>query len=212
MADPRPPYSPYRDDAANAIYNLLFCDDPKAFAPRSGEAPADWQAALYAEPVSADRVRALSADRAVDARVRMLAYHWLQSHGHTIDGKELLGVVVEVPLDGGLDTLAAFADEGVRYINQTGKTSIFEGPIAALSPSVKRLFDASRAVIARIGPWGKPRLPPPGRDRVRLTFLVSDGLYFGEGEMDVFQRDAMAGPVIQAAGELLQRVVATTTR
>jgi hypothetical protein len=212
MPDPRPPYSPYGLEASNEIYNLLFCDDPKAFAPRPGETPADWQAALFTEPESADRVRALAGDASMDARVRVLACAWLRTHGHAVEGKDLLGVIVEVPLDGGLDTLAAFADEGVRYINQTGKMSIFEGPIAALSPRVKRLFEASRAVVARIGPWDKARMPPPRRGHVRLTFLVSDGLYFGEGELSVFQRDSMAGPVIHAASELLQQVVALTTR
>jgi len=212
MPDPRPPYSPYALEAANDVYNLLFCDDSKAFAPRPGATPADWQATLYTGHASAHHVRALAVDPATDARVRVLACAWLRAQGHAIDGKDLLGVIVEVPLDGGLDTLAAYADESVRYINQTGKMSIFEGPIAALSPHVQRLFEVSRAVVARIGPWDKPRLPPPRRGHVRLTFLVSDGLYFGEGEMAVFQRDSMAGPVIHAASELLQHVVAMTSR
>ena len=56
------------------------------------------------------------------------------------------------------------------------------------------------------------RLPPPGRDRVRLSFLVSDGLYFGDGEMAVMSREALGGPVIARAGELLQLVVAAATK
>ena len=40
-----PPYSPYALKAANAIYNLLFCDDAAAFLAKPDERPAPWQAA-----------------------------------------------------------------------------------------------------------------------------------------------------------------------
>jgi hypothetical protein len=39
---------------------------------------------------------------------------------------------------------------------------------------------------------------------VRITFLVSDGLYFGEGPANIFFKDPMAGPVLNAATQLLQ--------
>jgi hypothetical protein len=118
----------------------------------------------------------------------------------------LLGVIVEVPLAGGLDTLAAFSEGGVRYINQSGKMVAIEG-VGAFSAHVKSLFKASEPVVAQIGPWQKSRLGPPQRGNVRLTFLVSDGLYFGEGPMSGMQRDAMAGPILEQATALLQAVV-----
>ena len=121
----------------------------------------------------------------------------------------LLGVIVEVPLDGGLDVLAAYSEGGVRYLNRSGKLAVFEG-IEALQPLVRDLLTASEAVVARIGPWDKPRRPPPTSGSVRLTFLVSDGLYFGEGPISVMQRDPMAGPVIERAAELLSSVVAVS--
>jgi hypothetical protein len=43
-----------------------------------------------------------------------------------------------------------------------------------------------------------------------MTFLVSDGLYFGEGPFDLMQRDAMAGPFVAQAAQLLKLVVDTT--
>ena len=199
-------HAPYREDAANHIYNLLFCDEPRMFAPHDAKA-ADWQRTLFAPSPKNVEVRKLADDAAADARVRMLACNWLREHSQAVPAKQLLGVIVEVPLDGGLDTLAAYLDGSVRYINQSGKMSIFEGPIPKLAPFVDKLFEASRTVVARIGPWDKARLPAPRRGHVRLTFLVSDGLYFGEGAMDVFSRDAMAGPVIHAASQLLQQVV-----
>jgi hypothetical protein len=198
-------YAPYAESAANDIYHLLFCDDPSAFAPAADG--ADWQRTLYAQTPSVDAVAALARDTTQDARVRALACNWLSAHGQPVEAKKLLGVVVEVALDEGLDALAAYGDGSVRYLNHTGRMSIFEGRNVALERAIDRLFAASREVVSEIGPWDKARLAPPAKGRVRLTFIVTDGLYFGDGPMDVLQRDAMAGPVIAAAGELLQRVV-----
>ena len=204
-------FKPYAQDAANHLYNLLFCDDSSAFAPRDGAKPAPWQVTLFAEPLVAGELTQLAEDTAMDARIRALACHRLRANGLPVRPKQLLGVIVEVPLERGLDTLAAFAEGGVRYINQTGRLSIFEA-VPDLQPAVASLFRAAEAVVARIGPWDKPRLPPPKAGNIRLTFLVSDGLYFGEGPMTAMQRETLAGPVIHHAGELLQRVVAMASK
>src|SRR5262245_61442975 len=52
-----------------------------------------------------------------------------------------------------------------------------------------------------------PRRPPPTGDLVRLSFLVSDGLYFGEGSYEVLIDDPAGGPALTAGGELLVRLV-----
>ena len=205
------PYTPYSSDAANGIYNLLFCDEPAAFRPRPGENPTPWQAALFNEPTDVPAIDALANDTAQEGRIRSLAYARLREVGSPVPAKKLLGVIVEVPLAGGLDVLAAFSEGGVRYINQTGKLAVFEG-VPTIQPLVRRLFEVSEPLVARIGPWDKARLSPPKRGNVRLTFLVSDGLYFGEGPMSVMQREAMAGPIIRQATELLQVVVAEGTK
>jgi hypothetical protein len=206
-----PPYAPYQSGAANEIYNLLFCDDPAAFKPKVGHSSTGWQVALLSEPIDRSALLALAGDSTQEGRVRYLAYTKLRALGQPVPAKVLLGVIVEVPLAGGLDVLAAFSEGGIRYLNQTGKLAVFEG-IAMLQPHVQRLFAASEPVVARIGPWEQPRRSPPTAGNVRLTFLVSDGLYFGEGAMSAMQREAMAGPVIQRATELLQAVVPMATR
>jgi len=203
-----PPYSPYASEATNAIYNLLFCDDPAAFKTKTGEKPTHWQAVVFSAPVDVEALQALAADTSQEGRIRFLAFSRLRELGKTVQPKILLGVIVEVPFSGGLDALAAFSEGGIRYVNQSGKLVVIEG-VASFLPMVKRLFAVAEPVVARIGPWDKPRLAPPKQGNVRLTFLVSDGLYFGEGPMSVMQREATAGPIIQQATELLQAVVAT---
>jgi hypothetical protein len=204
---PEPPYSPYASSATNGIYNLLFCDNRAAYAPKPGERAAPWQASIFSEPADAAALEALAADASQDGRVRLVAYGRLRELGSPVQSRVLLGVVVEVGFADGLDVLAAFSEGGVRYLNKSGKVVVFEG-IDSLRPLVRNLFEVSGSVVERIGPWDGPRRPPPGAGMVRLTFLVSDGLYFGEGPIDVMQREPMAGPVIGRAGELLQAVVA----
>jgi hypothetical protein len=205
-----PPYSPYSNAAIDAIYNLLFCDDISAFRPKPGEKSTSWQATLFSEPADIAALESLAADVSQEGRIRSLAYQRLRSAGKKVPGKVLLGVIVEVPLSEGLDTLAAYSEGGVRYINKTGKLGVFEG-VASLQPMIQDLLKASQKVVDQIGPWEHPRLPPPNSDNVRVTFLVSDGLYYGEGSMAQMQRDPMAAQVFQSATVLLQQVVAVGT-
>lgn len=197
---------PYRDDRCNFIYNLLFCDDHSLFAP-SDEGP--WPVVLADSP-DADALRAIADDAEEEGRVRMLAYNRLREMGQMVPEKVLLGVIVEVPLEGGLDVLAAFTDGGVRYINHSEKMSFVEGD--TFPRQVGLLLEASRRVVERIGPWTEARLPPPSRGMVRMSFLVSDGLYFGQGPMDEMVMDPIGGPVIGASHELLQGVVDASLR
>ncbi|MBX3586453.1 MAG: hypothetical protein KF796_07400 [Ramlibacter sp.] len=206
-----PPYDPYKSDAANAIYNLLFCDDPSGFEAKSGERPSAWQLVLASNPINVSALEALAADPNQEGRVRYLAFQRLRTSGRAVPQKELLGVIVEVPLSGGLDTLAAYSEGGVRYVNQSGKLVVAEG-VPSFQLLVAGLFTAAKPVVAKIGPWKGPRRAPPAQGNIRMTFLVSDGLYFGEGPMALMQQEPLAAPVIKRATELLQAVVAAGTK
>jgi hypothetical protein len=87
-----------------------------------------------------------------------------------------------------------------------------EGGLPAAGPAVERLLKASQNLVDQIGPWDQPRLPPPVPGNVRFTFLVSDGLYLGDGPRSAMQSDALGAPVLQAATELLQVVVDASTK
>jgi len=203
--------APYGNAAADFMYNLLFCDDPALFA-RAKDDPQTPISAVLADNPDAARIEDIAGDTAQESRVRVLAFNWLRRQGRAVPKRLLLGTIVEVPLEGGLDTLAAFVDGSVRYINQTGKVSVFEGAVPAIQPAVRALLAAAQGVVDKIGPWDKPRLPAPKAGNVRLTFLVSDGLYFGEGKFEDLSRDGLGGPVINAAGQLLTQVVDLATR
>lgn len=200
-------HTPYRDEATNRIYNGLFCDDAQLLMPAEGAAPSAWQRALTGGPAFAGALRRLAEDSSGEARVRALALRQLQAQGHTVPARQLLGVVVEVPLESGLDTLAAYADGSARFIHGSGRMSFVEGPDSPVQPVVQRLLTASQAVVNVIGPTDQPRRPAPRRN-VRMSFIVSDGLYFGEGPMEVLMADEMAGPVLRSAVNLLNEITA----
>jgi hypothetical protein len=201
-----PFHRPYADESVDTIYNLLFCDDAALFA------GVDGFAALWAPVFDEASVRAIADDASAPSRVRALAFNQLRENKCDVSPKHLLGMVVEVPLDGGLDTLAAYEDGSVRYINRSGKMSIFETEIPPLADKVKALLAGGQGIVDAIGPWEEPRLPPPSDGNVRMTFIVSDGLYFGEGPYDDLMRDHMATPVMRAAGNLLVAVVDLTPK
>jgi len=204
-------HDPYQQPEANTIYNLLFCDEPSLFAAREGETPTPWQSTLFDTQAQPEQVRAIAENASEESRIRALAYHWLREHKAPVTAGVVLGVIVEVPLDDGLDVLAAYSDGRVRYINQSGKIAIFEGGAPQVEALAKDLVSASTAAVRQIGPWEADRLAPPAKGDLRITFLVSDGLYFGEGPFEAMQSDPMAGPIVQKATQLLLAVVETST-
>ena len=201
-------FQPYaKASAANEIYDLLFCDNPTAFQPKSDDKPTDWQLLLFGPAQDPARIARLAGHSATESRVRVLAYNWLRTHGHETPKGVLLGVIIEVPLDHGLDVLAAYADGSVRYINHTGKMALIEPRgLPEASVQAKRLIELAQPIVAQIGPWDKARLPPPAKPNIRLTFIVSDGLYFGEGPLEVMQQDGLAGPLIQQGAHMLSLI------
>lgn len=202
-----PPYAPYGDDAANSIYNMLFCDIPALFDPPAAGVPAQWKATLQAEPADREALRALAENAAHDGRIRTLAYRRLRESGAAVPRGVLLGVITEVGLPGGLDALAAFSDGGVRYLNFSGKMVFVEGAAPQTRESLPRLFDAARVAVATLKPSTAQRRAPPANGIIRFTFLTADGPYFGEGPIDAMASDAMGGPIVRHATELMQAVV-----
>jgi hypothetical protein len=111
----------------------------------------------------------------------------------------------------GLDVLAAYAEGGVRYVNHTGKLAVLDG-VQIVRPLVERLFSDASALVAKIAPWKKARLPPPPKETIRLTLLTSDGLCFGQGPSAAMLREPLASPVLARATTLLTTIVGLVTQ
>jgi len=200
-------HRPYAEWHVNFLYNLLFCDDIALFKNENKTKEEGLWSVLLADKPDLNVLQGIAEDEANEGRVRALAFNRLRASGQNVPPKRLLGVIVEVALQEGLDVMAAFAEGGVRYLNHSGKAAIFEGrgnPVEALA---KELVAVAQPIVNQIGPWDAKRLPPPKPGNVRMTFLASDGLYFGEGPFVVLQKDPMGGPVLEKTTQLLQRAV-----
>lgn len=195
---------PYQDYSTNLIYQLLFCDDAGLLS--SGlknpyQYPYD---ILLSENPTLDELKQLVEDTALDTRLKVYAYKKLHAAGITLKDKILLAVIVEVGLDNGLDVLASFGDGTARYLNHSGKILVWESTGDEKCNELTRLlFTCSETIVRQIGPWNHARRPHPTKGNVRLSFLVSDGLYFGEGPIDVLFQDQLAAPTLQAATQLM---------
>jgi len=191
------------EQSPNLIYELLFCDNLDLYRKSIREPYLYPWNILFSETKTASDLLELVEDQTLESRFKMLAYNELARFGQHTDKQEILAVIVEVGLENGLDVLASFRDGSARYINQSGKILIWETADAQSNELTDQIFIKSTEVVNRIGAWDKPRRPKPGTGTVRLTFLVSDGFYFGEGPIDIFFNDPLAKPVLSEAGKLM---------
>lgn len=147
----------------------------------------------------------------LESRHTLQAWHTLRQLGTYPEAgiaKRVLGVVLEVQLDGGLDTLAAYADHTTRYFNHGGNVIVWDAPDAAIGRLIDDLLQAGQQVADRIGPWEGPRRPAPPTGSIRLNLLTPSGLHFGEGPFAALSADPMGGPLIQAGTNLMQALIA----
>jgi hypothetical protein len=121
--------------------------------------------------------------------------------------KNVLGVVVEVGMNGGTDLVAGYTDHHARYYNYSGAGFVWERPNDALDTAIDELLRVGSAVALVIGPWKKSRPPAPIKGRARLNLLTPSGLHFGEGPMDTLAKEKLGGPLIACAFRLMQELI-----
>jgi hypothetical protein len=151
----------------------------------------------------------------LEPRHYVQAWHFLRQLGVTPPAekaKELYGVVVEVGLNGGLDLVAGYADFSARYYNYSGAGVVWEVRDASIDKAIQNLLNAGRLVIAKIGPWEKPRPPAPPEGQARINMLVPSGLHFGQAPLRMLASDPLGGPVITSALALMQELIRKTKK
>ncbi|MFZ1791625.1 MAG: hypothetical protein WAT92_25085 [Saprospiraceae bacterium] len=205
------PISPYSIESTNIIYNLLFCDDLNLYKDKTEDDTAYPFNLLFSPKSSVTEFQQIIDDPNTSARSKILAYNNQLKLGFKPARKDLMAVIVELGLDDGLDVLASYRDGTARYINQSGKILIWETrDDQEANQLTATLFANAMDVVTKIGPWDDARRPQPATGTMRITFLVSDGLYFGEGPINVLFNDALAQPTLNAATELMQYLTEKT--
>jgi hypothetical protein len=196
--------------AAEDLRRLLYGDVPIATWANGDQLVGAARDALATGDEAAARtvLLALLAEPERASRDRLQAWHVLRRLGVAPpDPGRLYGVVIDMPVSNGRDTLAAYDDLSCRYINQSGQILIWDARRDDIDAQIRAVLAAGSSIVARIGPWDGPR-PPLGPHTLRLSMLCAGGLYFGEGPVSGLSSDPMAGPLIAAATDLLQTLIA----
>lgn len=155
--------------------------------------------------------REIATADGIEARHVLQAWCFLRGRGIQPDpsiAAEVLGVVVEIPIDDRHDVLAGYRDGTARYLNHSGRVAIVDDPTAFASV-VAALVDAGQGLADRIGPWDRPELPPLPPGHARLAMLTREGFRFGQGPEAALLGDAIAQPVLAAATALLVAITSS---
>jgi hypothetical protein len=145
-----------------------------------------------------------------ESRHTLQAWHFLRQAGHEPPAeraKLVLGVVAEIPVDGGHDLLAAYRDRTARYLNHAGGAVIWDQPVPEIDSAIDEWLASGQAIANAIGPWDEPALPPLPAGHARAMMLTPSGPHFGQGPGASLFADPVAGAFLSAATKLLQLIL-----
>jgi hypothetical protein len=131
--------------------------------------------------------------RPLDTRHELLLWTALRELGERPDrlaAYEVLGVVLEIPVEQSYDTLAAYADGSARYLNFSGKMIFWDAADRVVKGLCQGLLDSTIPSGAQAKPRTGLGLPKRGS---QATLLTRSGNYV----------IADAAPAIQNAGAAL---------
>ena len=165
-----------------------------------------------------DRAGAIDALQAIVQRKGMESRHYVEAwcglreagvSPSPEEAKHVYGVVVDVPVESGLDTLAAYEDHRARYVNFSGAVIIWEAPDSTMNSHIDKLLSAGQKLASLIGPWEGSR-PPLAPSQARISLLTPSGLHFGQAPLAALLQDGMAAPVLAAATGLMKALIQLT--
>lgn len=201
------------------IRDALFADLPlRQWLPQSLPQTEPWTSFARAnqcsdqndKPSAIATLRSILAMPDLESRHYLEAWHSLRNLGASVpadSAKEVLGLVVEVGMDRGLDLLAAYPDHHARYYNFSGAGVVWEKPNSSLDKSIDDLLRAASDGVKVIGLWDKDRPAAPPKGQARINILTPSGLHFGEGPYETLSKDRIGAPILGLAFQLMQQMI-----
>jgi hypothetical protein len=189
---------------------LLFVDQSlEEIVTRDG-LPGDHFAKAYkhvkdGQPEEAKKsLRRILADPATEVREKLLAWRALRKLGEELPpglSREVVGVVLEVPVGDWVDTLAAYSDGRARYLNGKGGVIVHEVvDDLHLNSLVQGVIEAARPLVKNVPAFDKHR--PQNSGVVRVSILTYGGIHVMEAkESDITGSHPMS-PVFHAGTRL----------
>jgi hypothetical protein len=112
----------------------------------------------------------------LETRIQLWVWSALRELGEQPDPKlagEILGVVIEVPMQGAYDTLAAYQDGSARYLNFSGSAIIWDRPDTAVSGLCRAFIDSTVPASSQAKLRANALLPKSG---MQVTLLTRSGM------------------------------------
>ena len=145
-----------------------------------------------------------------ETRIRLQAWSLARRVGvepAADDARRSRGVVIDVGLNGGLDTLAGYEDGTARYLNQGGGAIVWEARDSSIDHATNALIAAAQAVVERRGPLDGPRPAAPPAGYAAIWILSDGGIHLDAGPFQTLAIDPLGGPVIASGTELMRQLI-----
>lgn len=125
--------------------------------------------------------KTIAEDAEAESRARLWAWTALRSQGEipsAVFTHEILGVVVEVPIDDdGLDVLAVYADGRQRYLTHDDRFIAREGTLGTVDTNVAAVLKYADILLQIPAAPRDPDAEAPAPENVRFTGLSANGLH-----------------------------------
>jgi hypothetical protein len=224
----RPPPGPttLAPQALAALRDLVFADqDLDDVVALQKDSPVDDPASPWPRLATAARLRREDPEAAeaeleqvlalpgLETRVQLWTWTALRQLDALPDEESadvVQGVVMEMPADGGVDTLAVFRDGTMRYFDHAGKAVFWDARRGASGAGTAELVRKPIALAEQMkvedrGPIVETRPPwPPGS--LRVSFLAFGGVRQRETRADALREDDPLAPFMKAASAIMQTV------
>lgn len=113
----------------------------------------------------------------LETRIQLRGWTALRELNEQPDARqsgEILGVVIEVPMKGAYDTLAAYQDGSARYLNYSGAGIFWDAPDATIKGMCHALINSTIPATSRVKPRTSVSLPKSG---IQVTILTRSGMH-----------------------------------
>jgi hypothetical protein len=199
---------PYEKEVCNTIYNLLFCDSPQTLKDKNPE--GDW-AEVVSDFPDTERLKSIIESPHKESRLKMFAHKKLVEAGDPLQTNSVLGVIIEVAQEEGLDTLAVFSDHSIKYINHSEAMAILEPP-HQLEPRATKVIKAAHALSKAMPECDEERMPPPPAGNARISILTDGSTRIGDGPMEALAKDRLGSPILLEGAKLLHEIARLVTK
>lgn len=208
VAKPSPTPTATKLDEYKAI---LFVDQSFDDTVFGEHPPNDLYAQAYKEykagkPEDAKKIlKQLLADPAAEVRIRLWTWRALRQLGEKPPANianEVQGVVIEVPVNNTVDTLAAYSDGRVRYVNGSGAGIIvWETPDhERIGPLVKQVIKDAQPVVGKTPTFDSHK--PENKGVIRVSILTYGGIHIVEAKDGDISEGHIMGPVYESGTRL----------